>query len=205
MAINARPIYLASRSPRRRELLRQIGLRHQVLLLRESPGRPADVDESAHPGEAPAAYVERVAYAKCRAGAHAVAARRLPQQLVLAADTSIDLDGEILGKPELPAAAARMLERLSGREHQVVTALAAQLGERAECVTIVSRVSFRRLTAAEIEAYANSGEPLDKAGGYAIQGRGAIFIDHLAGSYSGVVGLPLCETVQLLQRFGVPA
>src|SRR5690606_27524681 len=175
-------VYLASASPRRRELLRQIGVRFE-------PAATA-VDEARVPGETPAEYVVRVTRAKAQA-AHAVLGRAA---LVLAADTAVVLDDRILGKPEDARAAEHMLASLSGRTHRVYTAVALQGDDRVETRFSSSEVRMRTTTLGERRAYCASGEPLDKAGGYAIQGLAAVFIEHLAGSYSGVMGLPLFET-----------
>jgi septum formation protein len=184
-------VCLASASPRRRELLAQIGVAHRIAV--------ADVDESALPGEAPLDYVQRMAHAK----AQAVWARdrSLP---VLAADTTVVLDDVIYGKPRDESHALEMLARLSARTHDVLTAVALADARGLELRVSVSSVSFRALTAAERAAYWSSGEPRDKAGGYAIQGLGAVFIESLTGSYSGVMGLPLFETADLLRSAGVP-
>jgi septum formation protein len=181
-------ILLASASPRRSELLRQIGVAHEV--------RPVDVDESARPGEAPSGYVLRLAEAKAAAlWARLDAAGRLP---VLAADTTVTLEGEIFGKPADAADARAMLGRLAGRTHEVHTAVALRHAGGAAARVSSSSVSLRELTPAEIDAYWRTGEPADKAGGYAVQGRAAVFIRHIAGSYSGIMGLPLYETWELL-------
>lgn len=181
-------IYLASASPRRSQLLEQIDIAHAV--------RPVDLDESPLAGEAPAQYVVRLAGMKARALWDGLpASQRLP---VLAADTTVSLDAEILGKPAGLAEARAMLGRLSGRTHEVHTAVAV-LHEGGEAVRIsTSLVTFRELSAAEIDWYWRTGEPADKAGAYAVQGHAAIFIRHIAGSYSGVMGLPLFETWELL-------
>jgi septum formation protein len=181
-------ILLASASPRRSELLRQIGVAHAV--------RPVNVDESVLPGEAPSAYVLRLAEAKaaelwCRLDER----ERRP---VLAADTTVALEGVIFGKPVDAADARAMLGRLSGRTHEVHTAVAVRHAGGAAARVSSSHVSLRELTAAEIDAYWATGEPADKAGGYAVQGRAAVFIRHIAGSYSGIMGLPLYETWELL-------
>lgn len=207
--------YLASGSPRRRDLLQQIGARFHTLRLRESAPRGPDVPELRDPAESPAAYVERVAIAKARFGCAAVASRGLPLRPVLSADTEVILDGEVLGKPRDAADAARMLARLAGREHEVRTVVAlamipsildpgADAGElRVETAHSVSRVRLRALDADEIARYCACGEPLGKAGAYALQGRAGAFIEHLEGSSSGVVGLPLFETSLLLARAGI--
>jgi septum formation protein len=194
-------IYLASRSPRRRELLKQIGVSFEVLVLRERPGRGPDVDESLRPGEFPDDYVRRVCRAKADAGWQRTVQRQLRKFPVLAADTVVCIDENILGKPADGADAARMLRILSGREHRVLTAVALKFDERAELVVSESRVRFCELAEAEIETYVESGEPTDKAGAYAIQGRAAAFVTELHGSYSGIMGLPLYETAQLIAKF----
>jgi len=195
-------IYLASRSPRRRELMTQIGVQFDTLFFREPPRQDDDVDESAHEGEIPEVYVERVARAKAEHGGRTVLMRRLMPQPVLAADTTLEVDGEIVGKPLDAADAERILRRLSGRSHRVLTAVSVAFEGRVETVTSVSEVTFGVLDGAEIRRYVASGEPLDKAGAYGIQGRAGMFVEHLAGSYSGVMGLPLHETANLLKRFG---
>jgi septum formation protein len=188
-------VYLASASPRRRELLTQIGVPFQVLAI--------EVDESIGRSEGASAYVSRLADAKARAGLELCRARGLPPRPVLAADTAVVLDGEIMGKPKNAEDALSMLARLSGRTHEVLTgvALATQTGSRA--ASSASAVRFREITAEEAHAYWNTGEPRDKAGGYAIQGCGAVFVADLNGSYSGVMGLPLFETAELLRSAGV--
>lgn len=185
-----RRLYLASRSPRRRELLQQIGVAYTLV--------DVEVDESWHAGETPAHYVLRVARAKALSARTALG----PDALVLAADTTVVLDGAILGKPDDAADAMRMLAQLSGREHAVLSGVA--LAGNA-CVTRLSesRVRLRTSTHAERAAYVASGEPMDKAGAYAIQGRAAVFVAHLAGSYSGVMGLPIFETAELLREAGL--
>lgn len=194
-------IYLASKSPRRKELLRQIGVNFELLPLREYPPERRDVDESPLADENPVDYVRRIARIKAEAAARIMTARRLPLRTVLAADTTVTLDGEIFGKPVDDADARRMLERFSGRTHQVLTAVAVHDGNTLKEILSTSDVTFRPLSATEIAAYVSSGEPRDKAGAYGIQGRAAIFISHLAGSFTGVVGLPLAETWQLLREF----
>ena len=194
-------IYLASRSPRRRELLKQIGISFEVLVLRENPARGPDVDESQLAGELPDDYVRRVCRAKADVGWDRVVQRRLRRFPVLAADTVVCVDEKILGKPADPADAARMLRLLSGREHRVLTAVALKFEERTELVASESRVRFCKLAEPQIEAYVESGEPTDKAGAYAIQGRAAAFVTELHGSYTGIMGLPLYETAQLIRKF----
>jgi septum formation protein len=205
MSISQPRIYLASHSPRRRELLKQIGIQFEPLLLRADTRRHVDVDETPFPGESPKDYVQRVCLAKAQTGYSALKQRNLPTYPVLAADTTVVLDGQIFGKPEDVRQAAEMLRQLSGREHQVLTAVAIALGEHAEVLLSVSTVRFTTLSAERIKRYLQSHEHADKAGAYAIQGQSGAFIEHLSGSYSGVMGLPLFETVQLLQRFGYPA
>lgn len=201
MATPARTkIYLASRSPRRRELLKQIGINFEVLVLREKPGRAADVDESQSPGESADEYVRRVCFAKAEAGWDRIVQRQLRKFPVLAADTVVCAGAEVLGKPADRADAARMLRLLSGREHRVLTAVALKFDAHPELVVSETRVRFCELSDAFIEAYIDSGEPLGKAGAYAIQGRAAAFVTELHGSYSGVMGLPLYETAQLLKN-----
>jgi septum formation protein len=194
-------IYLASRSPRRRELLKQIGIAFEVLVLREHPARGSDVDESQLASELPDDYVRRVSRAKVDSGWDRIVQRRLRRFPVLSADTVVCVDGKILGKPADQADAARMLQLLSGREHLVLTAVALKLDDRTEIVASESRVRFCELAESEIEAYVESGEPTDKAGAYAIQGRAAAFVTELHGSYTGIMGLPLYETVQLIRKF----
>ena len=197
----AKTIYLASQSPRRLELLRQIGLAPTVLPLRHAAPR-ADVDEAPLLSEKALDYVQRIAGMKAEAGLRAVSGRRLPFLPIVAADTTVTLDGDILGKPADAAEAAAMLRRYSGRVHSVLTAVAVAYQGRVEIAVSESAVRFADLTEAEIAAYVASGEPFDKAGGYGIQGRAAVFIAHIAGSYSGVMGLPLHETAALLKKVG---
>jgi septum formation protein len=184
-------VYLASASPRRSELLRQIGVQFEV--------RPAAIDEERTAGETPEHYVLRLAAAKAEA-VWAAAGNPTP---VLAADTAVVLDGDVLGKPADAAEAAGMLERLSGRTHRVLTAVALRAAAGIETRLSGSEVRFRATTAAERLAYCATGEPFDKAGGYGIQGHAAVFVEELKGSYSGVVGLPLFETAALLAHCGL--
>jgi len=195
-----RGIYLASRSPRRRELLSQIGVRYHLLLFRSRPESPPDVDETILPNEQPDTYVERVARAKVQAGWRLLRLRNLPFAPVLAADTTVALDGQILGKPADRKEAAEMLAALSGRRHEVLTAVALMRDERVDSLISRSEVQFKQLSPEEIAQYVASGECDDKAGAYAIQGRAARFVIELRGSYSGVMGLPLYETSQLLEK-----
>lgn len=191
------PLFLASGSPRRRELLTQIGVPFQVVT--------ASIDETPLPDECPAAYVERLARAKARAGReHLLGSSVSAPFCVLGADTAVVLDDQILGKPVDEADALSMLMALSGREHEVLTAIAILAAERCETRVVRSRVSFRTISQQEAAQYWASGEPQDKAGGYAIQGLAAVFVAGLNGSYSGVVGLPVCETAELLGQFGIP-
>ncbi len=203
MTASASSIYLASKSPRRSELLRQIGVRFDLLLLRSDGTRAIDVSEIVHTDEAASAYVARVAQEKADFAWQAMQWRNLAPRPVLAADTSVILDGEILGKPADAAEATAMLARLSGRKHQVLTALALRHGDRIEQMTQVSEVSFGALSEAMIAAYCQAQEPYDKAGGYGIQGMAACFIERIEGSHSGIMGLPLFETTQLLRRVGI--
>jgi septum formation protein len=195
-------VFLASQSPRRRELLKQIGVPHDLLLFRTVAKRGADIDETPLAAELPLACVERVCLAKAGYGWGVTVKRGLPRQPVLAADTVVCLGDEILGKPADAAAAEAMLARLAGRRHTVFTAVAVYFEDRVESRISRSAVTMRAIDADEIHAYAQTGEPLDKAGAYAIQGRAAAFISDLRGSYSGVMGLPLYETSELLNRFG---
>ncbi|HLX81117.1 MAG TPA: Maf family protein [Burkholderiales bacterium] len=197
-----RSIYLASRSPRRRELLSQIGVRFQLLLFRDNPETDPELDEAVLPGETPGGYVERVARAKAQAGWRRLEQRSLPRAAVLAADTTVAIDGRVLGKPAGRREAAEMLGALSGRLHQVLTAVVLKHDSQLECVTSVSEVSFKTLSAEDIRQYVATGECDDKAGAYAIQGRAAQFVVELQGSFSGVMGLPLYETAELLERMG---
>jgi septum formation protein len=207
MTTCAASIYLASKSPRRGELLRQIGVRFDLLLLRSDGSRAVDVSEIVHPGEAAPAYVLRVAQEKADFAWQAMQWRNLAPRPVLAADTSVIVDGEILGKPADAVEAMSMLTRLSGRTHQVLTALALRHGDQmaqVEQVLQVSEVSFGVLSPQMIAAYCATQEPHDKAGGYGIQGMAACFIERIEGSHSGIMGLPLFETTQLLRRAGIP-
>ena len=183
-------LVLASASPRRRELLAALGVDAAV--------RPVDVDESVRPGEPPGDYVERLAGAKAQA-----AAAQVPGAVVVGADTAVVLDGTIYGKPESEAVFRRMMGALGGRWHEVYTGVAVVRDGRTALCTAVSRVRLRELDEAELARYWASGEPRDKAGGYAIQGLGALFVSEMRGSYSGVVGLPLYETGRLLAAAGV--
>jgi septum formation protein len=197
-------IYLASRSPRRRDLLAQIGVKFEPLLFRGGPREDADTDESPHPGEQPDAYVRRVTTAKVQGAWQRIVMRRgLRRMPVLAADTTVCLAGEILAKPVDRADAERMLRLLAGTRHRVLTAVAVTFEQRLEMAVSESHVTFAPLDDARIQAYVGSGEPHDKAGGYGIQGRAGAFVERLEGSYSGVMGLPLYETANLLRLFGI--
>jgi septum formation protein len=197
-------IYLASRSPRRRELLTQIGVRFTLLSFRTGPREDAETNEDPLPEETPDSYARRIALAKASHGVRLIGLRRLPSQPLLAADTTLDCDGEIIGKPRDADDATTILRRLSGRSHRVLTAVAVADSGRTECLLSVSDVRFRRLADDEIRRYVQSGEPMDKAGAYGIQGLAAIFVEDVRGSHSGIVGLPLCETALLLRSFDYP-
>ena len=198
-------IYLASQSPRRRELLKQICINFELLLMRSDPHRDTDVDETPHAGEPPEEYVRRVCRAKAEAAYAVLRLRSLPSFPALTADTTVALDGKIFGKPDNAGHAATMLRQLSGCEHQVLSAVAIALGEHIEVALSVSTVRFAPLDEERIQHYLLTREFADKAGGYAIQGHAGAFIEHISGSYSGVMGLPLFETVQLLRHFDYPA
>ncbi|HSM98282.1 MAG TPA: nucleoside triphosphate pyrophosphatase [Gallionella sp.] len=197
-------LYLASQSPRRRELLKQIGINFEMLLLRSDPRRNLEVDETPLADELAESYVRRISQAKAEAGFDVLKMRNLPVFPVLAADTTVALDGRIFGKPDSAEHAVDMLRQLSGREHQVLSAVAIALDEHVEVALSTSTVRFITLSEERIRRYLLTREYTDKAGGYAIQGQAGAFIEHLSGSYSGVMGLPLFETVQLLQRFKYP-
>lgn len=194
-AMSTLQLYLASTSPRRRQLLQQIGVQFERVV--------ATVDESVLADEAAADYVCRLARAKAQAGWQQVVSNALPPHPVLGADTSVVIDGQILGKPVDRAHAVAMLLQLSGREHHVYSAVAVVNDERMRVVLHCSQVRFRELSQQQCERYWETGEPADKAGGYGIQGIGASFVQNLTGSHSGVMGLPLYETVELLQHFGI--
>ena len=197
-------LYLASRSPRRRELLAQIGVQFTTVLFRDAPRLDMEVDETPLAGEEPAVYVERVARAKAGQGERIVEWRKLLPQLVLAADTTLEFDGEIIGKPADAADAQAILMRLSGRTHRVLTTVAVAFDERVESILSISEVRFGILDPAEIRRYVATGEPMDKAGAYGIQGHAGLYVEQLVGSYTGVMGLPLFETGILLRRFDYP-
>ncbi len=197
-------IYLASRSPRRRELLKQLGVSFEVLLVRETARRGADVDETPQAGERPADYVQRLARTKAQAGALYMAQRKLPLHPVLGADTTVAIDGRILGKPANEDEAIEMLRALSERTHEVLTAVAICRQDTLLTRLSLSEVAFAPLTDVQIRAYVATGEPLDKAGAYAIQGRAGAFVRRISGSYTGVMGLPLFETAELLTAIEQP-
>lgn len=199
-----RSIYLASRSPRRRELLAQIGVRFQLLLFRERADGESEVSEDALSGESPHDYVVRVCREKVESGWTRMQQRTLPRSPVLSADTTVAIDGRILAKPANRQDAAGMLGTLSGRRHEVLTAVALKYDERIELAVSRTEVEFRALSGDEILHYIATGEADDKAGAYAIQGRAGQFIVEIRGSYSGVMGLPLFETAQLIRRMGSP-
>jgi septum formation protein len=194
-------IYLASQSARRRQLLEQLGMRHELLL--PDPGEDTESIEAVLPGEAPARYVRRVTGLKLDAALARLRQRGLPPAPVLCSDTTVALGRTIYGKPDDEADARRMLRELSGRTHRVLTAIAIAGGRRRLEALSDSHVTFAAMTAAQIAAYVASGEPMGKAGAYAVQGRAAAFIPKISGSYSGIMGLPMHETAQLLRDFGL--
>jgi septum formation protein len=191
-------VYLASQSPRRRQLLEQIGVRYELLLA--SPDEDAEALEVALPGEAPLAYVKRVTQLKLEAAMLRLKTRGLPKAPVLCADTTVALGREILGKPESPQDAMRILKKLSGNTHRVLTAVAMGHGRRRVSSVSISSVTFASMTPAQLKAYVASGEPMGKAGAYGVQGLAAAHISAIKGSYTGIMGLPLFETAALLQQ-----
>ena len=193
-------VYLASQSPRRSQLLEQLGVPHTLLL--PTPDEDAEALETVLPREAPADYVQRVTRLKLDAAMRRRVLRGLPDAPVLCADTTVALGRSILGKPRDAEDAKRMLARLSGRSHRVLTAVALGQGARVVQVLSVSQVRFVHISAADIETYVASGEPMGKAGAYAVQGLAAAYIARISGSYSGIMGLPLHETAQALRQFG---
>jgi septum formation protein len=202
MVVSEKRVYLASSSPRRRELLKQIGVNFEVLLAREHAGADSDVDESALPGEIAKDYVQRVAHKKAEAGWGRVLHRKLPKFPVLAADTIVSWDNKILGKPAGRDQAIEMINSLSGKTHEVYTCVAMIFEDEFEMMLSTTFVEFKTLSMDEVRRYVATGEPLDKAGAYGIQGKAATFVKKIEGSYSGVMGLPLYETALLLQKFG---
>ena len=203
MAISDKRIYLASRSPRRRDLLNQIGVGHELLLLRDSAKRGADVDETPLDHEGPRDYAMRVATDKVKAGLFALSRRAGPAKPVLAAYTTVALGPRIYGKPRNAENAEEILSQLCGREHSVITAVTVGFEERIETRVCVSTVKMKLQSAEAIRRYILTGEAMDKAGAYAVQGRAAAFITRIEGSYSGIMGLPLAETAELLALFGI--
>ena len=197
-------IYLASQSPRRRQLLEQLGVHHELLLPNVDGDEAEDAEaiEVVLPGETPTAYVERVTGLKLDAAVARRARRGLPDAPILCSDTTVALGRTIYGKPDDAEHAARMLGELAGHEHRVLTAVALQVGPKRLSALSVSRVTFAAMTPAQIDAYVATGEPMGKAGAYGIQGRAAAYVEHLAGSYSGIMGLPIYETAQLLRAAG---
>ena len=196
-------IYLASRSPRRRELLRQIGVKFNLLLMRETLGRPIDIDEQPLADETPTDYIYRIVHFKANEGWKRVLQRKFQPLPVLVADTIVTLDGCILGKPKDLTQAEEMLKTLSGRSHQVLTAIGVGIKDKIQVRLSTSTVQFREISEREIRKYVAQNNCLDKAGAYAIQGIAAAFIVKISGSYSGVMGLPLYETAQLLEEAGI--
>lgn len=196
-------IFLASKSPRRRELLRQIGVEFELLPLRDQVSRTADVTEDLLPDETAESYVARVSREKADAGLQIVRWRRLPTRPVLAADTTVVLDNIIFGKPTDHEEAVKMLNLLSGRTHQVLTSVTVRRDDDIWQLTQTSEVTFATLSPETILAYCDTTEPYDKAGAYGVQGYAATFIERIVGSYTGIVGLPLFETAQLLKQAGV--
>ena len=194
-------IYLASQSPRRRQLLEQLGVRHELLL--PDADEDSEALEEVHPGEAPAAYVQRVTALKLDAALARMKRRGLPPAPILCSDTTVALGRTIYGKPQDAADAQRMLRELAGRTHRVLTAVAVQSKRKRVQALSDSRVRFAAMTPAQIRAYVASGEPMGKAGAYAVQGRAAAHIEYIAGSYTGIMGLPLYETASLLRQLGV--
>jgi len=205
MSIQHQRIYLASQSPRRRELLKQIGVNFEVLLLRSDTNREVNVDETPEDNEYPSAYVQRICQLKALAGWENMTLRNLPPYPVLAADTTVTIDGKIIGKPFDNAHAAEILHTLSGRQHQVLTAVAMSFEDSFDMRLSTTTVTFAKLDDERIHHYLLSNEAHDKAGAYGIQGYAGAFVKHIEGSYTGVMGLPLFETVELLKNFGYPA
>jgi septum formation protein len=194
-------IYLASQSPRRAQLLELLGVTHELLL----PGKEEDAEgiEVVLKNEAPAAYVVRVTGLKLDAALARMRQRGLPLRAVICSDTTVALGRTIYGKPESEADAVRMLSALSGKTHRVLTAVAMQIGKKRVQALSLSKVTFAEMTQKQIKTYVASGEPMGKAGAYAIQGRAAAYVSHISGSYSGIMGLPMHETAQLLQQLKV--
>jgi septum formation protein len=193
-------VYLASQSPRRRQLLEQLGVAYELLLPAEN--EDAEALEAVLPNEAPLRYVQRVTQLKLDAALQRLQDRKLPLAPVLCSDTTVALGRTILGKPADAADAERLLARLSGKSHRVLTAVALGTLQARQQAVSISRVSFAPMTPKQIQAYVATGESMGKAGAYAVQGRAAAHIAHLSGSYSGIMGLPMYETAQLLRAFG---
>ena len=206
MPINLRNprLFLASRSPRRRELLTQVGIQFDTIVFRNHPREDEELDETPLPDEVPIDYVQRVARAKAEYGWRVVTLRKMRSQPVLAADTTLEFEGQIIGKPTDAEDARAILRRLAGNTHRVLTAVSVAFEGRIESTLSISEVRFCPLDEATIRAYVATGEPMDKAGAYGIQGHAGLFVENLAGSYTGVMGLPLYATGALLQRFGYP-
>ncbi|HSD39867.1 MAG TPA: Maf family protein [Rhodocyclaceae bacterium] len=194
-------IYLASTSPRRRELLQQIGIDFDTLFFRIPPREDDDISEDIIGNETATEYVVRVAAAKAEGAMRRIVWRKLRRQAVLSADTTLEVEGEIIGKPNDAEHAKQILRKLSGREHRVLTAVALADGDILKQRLSISTVRMREISEEEIAAYIESGEPFGKAGAYGIQGRAAAFISEIHGSYSGIMGLPLFETAELLREF----
>jgi septum formation protein len=193
-------LYLASQSPRRAQLLGQLGVRHELLLAQ--PNEDAEALEAIRPGESPTAYVQRVTALKLDAAVGRRVRLGLPPAPILCADTTVAIGRTILGKPEDARDARRMLAMLSGRTHRVMTAIALQAADQRRAALQVSHVRFAPIDASQIAAYVATGEPIGKAGAYAIQGRAAAFVEHISGSHSGIMGLPIFETARLLREAG---
>jgi septum formation protein len=200
VTLNSPFIYLASQSPRRRQLLEQLGVRHELLL--PDADEDAESIEAVQSGESPTAYVQRVTQLKLDAAVLRLKRRGLPPAPILCSDTTVALGRRIYAKPDDPADARRMLAELAGHSHRVLTAVAVAAGKRRQQALSVSRVTFAALSQRQISDYVASGEPLGKAGAYAVQGRAAAFICHISGSYTGIMGLPVFETAQLLKSIG---
>lgn len=205
MGIQHPHIYLASQSPRRRELLKQIGVNFEILLLRNDINREVSVDETPEENEDPSIYVQRICRLKAEAGHEIITFRNLPAYPVLAADTTVTIDGKIIGKPHDKAHAADILRMLSGRQHKVLTAVAMVFGGHFDMRLSATTVTFAKLDEDRIHRYLLGNQVSDKAGAYGIQDQAGAFVVRIEGSYTGVMGLPLFETVELLKNFGYPA
>ena len=205
MSIKQPRIYLCSQSPRRRELLKQIEVNFEILLLRSDPRRDFSVSETPIENENALDYVQRICQLKAHAGRDVLSSRNLPSFPVLAADTTVTIDDKIIGKPRDKAHAAEILHSLSGRKHQVLTAVALCFEDRFDMRISNTTVTFAKLDDERIRRYLLGNEARDKAGAYGIQGYAGAFVERIEGSYTGVMGLPLFETVELLKEFGYPA